>query len=341
MSVSLRKLSEQVMVITGASSGIGLTTAKMAAKRGARVVLASRDEEGLRRAVEEIRAAGGEAAFVVADVGDLAAVQGIADTAVREFGGFDTWVNNAGVSVYGKILEVPVEDARRVFETNYWGVVNGSIVAVPHLQERGGALINVGSVLSDRAVPLQGHYSASKHAVKGFTDALRMELEKDGVPVAVTLIKPSAIDTPYPEHARNYMESEPQTPPPVYSPEEVARTILECAERPKREVTVGGGGRVLSAMGHLAPRLMDRSMEATMFSAQKTDRPRRPGRTDALYRPEPGSGRERGGYPGHVMRSSLYTRAALHPGRTLLGLSVLGLTLAVAVGSSLGRSPEA
>lgn len=340
MAVQLKKLSEQVLVITGASSGIGLTTAKMAAERGARVVLAARDEDGLRRAVEEIRAEGGKAAYVVADVADLEAMHEIENTAVAEFGGFDTWVNNAGVSVYGRITEVPVEDARQLFDTNYWGVVNGSLTAVRHLRKAGGALINIGSIVSDRAVPLQGHYSASKHAVKGFTEALRMELEEEDAPISVTLIKPAAIDTPFPEHARNYMEAEPKVPAPVYAPEEVARAILECAEHPKRDVTVGGGGRAMAAMGNMAPRLTDKYMEATMFEQQKTDRPTRPGRTDSLYRPEHGSGRERGDYPGHVMRSSVYTRAMLNPRLTLLGLCFAGLALAMAKSSSGSRNPK-
>jgi NAD(P)-dependent dehydrogenase (short-subunit alcohol dehydrogenase family) len=327
--MQLKKLSDQVLVITGASSGIGLATAKMAAERGARVVLAARDEEGLRRAVDEINGAGGQAVHVVADVADPQAVQEIADTAIRSYGGFDTWVNNAGISIYGRALEVPIEDARRLFDTNYWGVVNGCTVAVPHLRQRGGVLINTGSIVSDVSVPLQGHYSASKHAVEGYTDALRMELEEEGAPVAVTLVKPSGIDTPFPEHARNYMEKEPKLPAPVYAPEEVARTILACAEKPVRDVVVGGGGRMMTAMGKMSPRMNDRYMEATMFNAQKRDEMARWDRRDALYGPMPGSGRERGNYPGHVMGSSLYTRAALNPGMVLAFAALVGVALAL------------
>ena len=330
MAVSLKNLSDQVLVITGASSGIGLTTAKMAAKKGAKVVLASRDEEALRKAVDEIRAEGGVAVHVVADVANLEDMHRVAHTAEREFGGFDTWVNNAGISIYGRILEVPVEDARRLFETNYWGVVNGSLVAAPHLRKRGGALINLGSIVSDLAVPLQGHYSASKHAVKGFTDALRMELEEEGAPVSVTLVKPAAIDTPFPEHARSYLDEEPKLPPPVYAPDEVAHAILTCAEKPVRDVVVGGGGRMMTAMGTTAPRLTDRYMEAAMFEQQRSDELAALDRPDALWGPMRGSGRERGGHEGHVMRMSAYTRAALNPGMAIVILSMLGLTLALA-----------
>jgi short-subunit dehydrogenase len=333
MAAQLKNLSEQVLVITGASSGIGLTTAKMAAERGARVVLAARDEESLRRAVEEIRDRGGEAVHVVADVADPQEVQKIADTAIQSFGGFDTWVNNAGAAIYGRSLEVPTDEAHRLFETNYWGVVNGCQVAVQHLRQKGGVLINVGSIVSERAVPLQSHYVASKHAVKGFTDVLRMELEEEGAPVAVTLIQPAAINTPFPEHAKNYLEVEPKLPAPVYAPEEVAHGILVCAEKPRRDLIIGGGGRMMTALEHLSPRLADRYMEATMFAAQKTDRPARPDRPDALYRPMPGSGREHGDYPGHVMRTSAYTRSALHPG-ALAVLALVGMWAALSMRQS-------
>jgi short-subunit dehydrogenase len=167
MSVQLKGLAEQVMVITGASSGIGLVTARMAAQRGARLVLAARSEDALRRLADEIQAEGGEAVTVVADVGREEDVRRIGEAAVEYFGGFDTWVNNAGVSIYGRVLEVSTEDHRKLFETNYWGVVHGSYVAAEHLRTRGGAIITVGSSLSDRAIPLQGTYCASKHAVKG------------------------------------------------------------------------------------------------------------------------------------------------------------------------------
>jgi NAD(P)-dependent dehydrogenase (short-subunit alcohol dehydrogenase family) len=226
MTIKLKKLADQVVVITGASSGIGLATARLTAKRGARVVLNARNEEALQQVADGINAQGGQAIYVVGDVGQLEAVQKIADEAIHHFGGFDTWVNNAGVSIYGPVLDQSLEDQRRLFETNYWGTVHGSMVACAHLRSRGGALITVGSVLSDVAIPIQGTYCASKHAVKGYTDALRLELEEEGAPISVTLIKPSAIDTPYTRHAKNLMPVEPQNPPPVYAPDLVAEAIL-------------------------------------------------------------------------------------------------------------------
>jgi len=328
MGQKLKPLNEQVIVITGASSGIGLATTKLAARRGAQVVLVSRDQEDLTRAVREIQERGGRAVHFVADVADQAAMQRVARDVVVQFGRLDTWINNAGVTVYGLIEEVPIEDVRRLFETNYWGVVNGSLAALPHLRSGGGALINLGSALSDTGYPLQGHYTASKHAVKGFTDSLRLEVEKSGAPVCITLIQPAAIDTPYPQHAKNHLGFEAKHMPPVYAPEVVAKAILHCAEKPERNVLVGGSGKVFSTSEKFAPRLFDRMKEATSFHGQLTDRPARSG--DTLFHPRPDDGRVRGGHPGHVMKTSAYTEARLHRGRALLGLAVLGAGLFVA-----------
>lgn len=329
MNYRLRKLEDQVIVITGASSGIGLVTARLAAKRGARVVLNARNQEALRSLSDEINTAGGEACFVVGDVGQLSDMQRVANEAIRRFGGFDTWVNNAGVSIYGPVLEQPLADHRRLFETNYWGVVHGSMVACKHLRGRGGALINVGSVVCDVAIPIQGTYSATKHAVKGYTDALRMELEEEGAPISVTLIKPGAIDTPYTRHAKVLLPVEPQNPPPVYAPDTVAEAILHCAENPERDLYVGGGAKVLAAAGQHVPRLTDMFMEATMFDLQKSDRPKAKDRRDSLYAPLD-DGEERGDYAGHVAESSVYTKASLHP--LIAGSLIAGLGLAAFAG---------
>jgi NAD(P)-dependent dehydrogenase (short-subunit alcohol dehydrogenase family) len=194
--------------------------------------------------------------------------------------------------------------------------VYGCRTAVKHLKSRSGVIINIGSVVSDRAIPLQGIYSASKHAVKGYTDALRMELEKENAPVAVTLVKPTSIATPYIDHARSYMAEKPTLPPPAYHPEAVAEAILRCAERPVRDVVVGGAGHMLSTMGRLAPRLTDKYMEATAFDQQKGNERSGP-RAGSLY--EPGrDGAEQGSYEGHVLQSSAYTRARLSPLRLAL-----------------------
>lgn len=259
MKLKLKKIHDQVLVITGASSGIGLVTARKAAAAGARVVLASRNEHDLVTVVEEIRQAGGRAVHEIADVSSQREVEWIAQTALREFGRIDTWVNNAGVTMYGKIMETPLEDMRRLFDVLYWGVVHGSRSAVPHLRREGGALINIASVLAERSVPLQGTCSAAKHAVKAFTDTLRMELEAEGAPISVTLIKPASIDTPLFDKARSLLGVEPQPLPSVYAPEIVARTILDCAQKPVRDVEIGGFAKAMTVLEAMAPRLTDRS----------------------------------------------------------------------------------
>ncbi len=226
------------------------------------------------------------------------------------------------------MLDQSLEDQRRLFDTNYWGVVNGSLVAVEHLATFGGTLINVGSVLSETGYPLQGHYAASKHAVKGFTDSLRIELEKNDFPVIVTLIQPAAIDTPYPEHARNYLPSDPKHEPPVYKPEVVADAILACAEKPHRNLRVGGSAKVYTSIEKVAPGLADKQKMAA-FEAQLSDRPAHI--DGALYGPVSGDLAVRGNYPGRVRGRSLYTKAALHPYAALAGMAAIGVGLAVAL----------
>ena len=333
----LKRLKDQVVVITGASSGIGLSTARMAAKRGARVVLAARNDADLQQVTEEISANGGRAVWVAADVARAEDVDRIAETALREFGGIDTWVNNAGLSIYGKLTEIPMEDKRRLFDINFWGVVNGCRTAVRFMKHRGGALINLGSEVSDRAIPLQGIYSASKHAVKGYTDALRMELEHDGVPISVTLVKPSAINTPYPEHARSYLEDGvPALPPPTYEPEVVANAILKCAEKPVRDIVVGGAGRAQILMGTVAPRLTDKLMEGPMWNQQKRYDMQH-ARAGNLEFPQR-DGRAQGAAQGHVMKSSAYTTAVLSDVTRLL--PVIAGAIAVAAGYRKWRAQE-
>ena len=328
MPVKQKQVKDQVIVITGASSGIGLATAKEAAARGARVVLNSRDPVDLAKAVQEIREDGGEATMHIGDVADRSAMEGLADTAIAAYRRIDTWINNAGVSIYGEISEVRIEDARRLFDTNYWGVVNGSLVAVEHLATFGGTLINVGSVLSETGYPLQGHYAASKHAVKGFTDSLRLELEKKDAPIIVTLIQPAAIDTPYPEHAKNYLSVDPKHEAPVYKPEIVADAILACAEKPHRNLRVGGSAKMYTAMEKVAPGLADKQ-KMSSFKSQLTDR--LPHRDDALYDPISGDMAVHGNYPGRVRGRSLYTKAALHPVATLASFAAIGVGIAVAL----------
>jgi short-subunit dehydrogenase len=313
MAVNLRKIDEQVMVITGATSGIGLTTARKAAQQGARLVLAARSSDALDQLASELRRQGTQVATVAADVGVQGDVERIGQAAMERFGRIDTWVNNAGVSIFGRIEDVPVQDQHRVMQTNFWGVVYGSLEAIKRMKTRGGgALINLGSEVSEVAAPLQGIYSASKHAVKGFTDALRLELEKEGAPVAVTLIRPAAIDTMFVVHAKNYMDKEPTLPPPVYAPELVADAILYSAQHQKRDVFVGGKSKAVSLGSVTMPRALDRFMQALMFKQQQTDMPSAAGRRDALYAPDPTHElRERQGMPRRVHEHAPYTALSL------------------------------
>ena len=264
-----KRLRDQVMVVTGATSGIGLATVRAAAKRQVRLVLAARNGDELGRLRRELETYSPGVAYVATDVSKRGDIEALAAMAQTSFGGFDTWVNNAGQSIFGRLDEVSDEDNERLFQVNFWGTVYGSLVAVEHLRERGGTLINVGSVAGDFAIPMQGMYSASKHAIRGFTDALRMELEADRVPVNVTLIKPASIDSPLPGRSRNYMANEPTLPPPAYTPHEVALAILSAATEIRRDVYVGGAGKVLSVMAQASPHLFDAFAGPAMIASSK------------------------------------------------------------------------
>jgi short-subunit dehydrogenase len=322
MTIKLKKLDEQVIVLTGATSGIGLATARMAAEQGAKLVLAAREADALDTLAHEMRQRGAEVATVAADVGDPADVARIGRTAVERFGRVDTWINNAGISVYGTNEQVSLEDMQRVMQTNFWGTVHGSLEAVRLLKAHGGgAIINIGSEVSDRSLPLQGTYAASKHAVKGFTESLRMELDKDKAPISLTLVKPSAIDTPFPVHAKNYMEHEPTLPSPLYAPELAARVILHAAEVPERDLFVGGHAKFTSVAGKLMPRAIDRFMRATMFKQQQSETPSSPSRRDALHSPDPGQELHQNAHlKPHVVERNLYTSFAMRstPAKTVL-----------------------
>jgi short-subunit dehydrogenase len=322
MAVTLKPISKQNIVVTGASSGIGLATAHRAAEAGAKVVLAARSEAPLREAVARIEAKGGEAIHVVADVARRGDVERVAQAAIERFGGFDTWVNNAGVGIWGRIDEVTEADKRQLFDINFWGMAHGSEIALKHLRKRGGALINVGSVASDYAIPVQGIYSASKQAVKGYTDALRMEIEAEGAAVSVTLVKPASIGTPMPQHVKNYTDAKPKSPPPVYRPEDVADAILRAAAHPTRDVVVGSAGRTMIGLNRIAPRLMDWIGRTFLTRVQMGKQP--PSQGDNLHQGF-AEGDVYGDHQGSAIRPSMTTRLAAHP---RLALAVAGATAA-------------
>lgn len=323
----LKPVDEQVMLITGATSGIGLVTARMAAERGARVMLVARDGDALARIVREIEAAGGKADFAIADVGDLRDVQRAATKAVERFGRIDTWVNVAGVAIYGKLLDTPMDEHEQLLRTNYIGTVHGCLTAVEYLQREGGALISIGSIVSDIPTPGMGAYAASKHAVKGYVDSLRIEIEGDRLPISVTLIKPSGIDTPVGDHAANHLDGAPLVPPPVYAPELVAEAILDAAQHPRRDVTVGGMGRLQVLAAQHFPAALDRLGPKLLPFLRDPDTPRTAANNLAAPRD---NGRERSRRQ-QGRRVSLYETAGRHRFATAttigagLGLATLAL----------------
>lgn len=329
-----KKLGDQVIVITGASSGIGLATAKMAARRGAKVVLSSFDEEALKRVTEKIQSDGGDASYFTADVSKEEEAKALARAAVDKYGRIDTWINNAGIHSFGKIEDVALKDANRIFDVNFWGIVHGSRAAIPYLRKSKGSLINIGSVLSSHAVPLQGYYCASKHAVKGYTNSLRMELEAKKIPVAISLVKPSAIHTPISLHSKNILDQKVQLPPPHYAPEVAAKGILSCAEVPRRELVIGGAGKLGIIGEKFGPFFADTFMKMFLYKAQRAEG--RPRRQTNLYEPLETLPRTRGKEKRFVMESSLYTWMETHPWTVAIG-SFATAALATAV---MGKRKE-
>jgi short-subunit dehydrogenase len=320
----LKPLNKQTIVVTGATSGIGLAVARRAARAGACVFLIARGEKDLAALCEELQATGARVAWSVADVADPDALAEAADKCRRLFGGFDTWINNAGVSIFGPIRETTLEDQRRLFETNYWGVVNGSILAAERLRERpwGGAIINVGSILSDAPMPVQGVYSASKHAVKGFTNALRMELMRDGAPVSLSLVKPAVLDTPYSRHARNLTGYAVHNPQPVYSTRVAADTVLYCATHPIREITVGGGGRLIASLYNALPGVAEPLLARFAPSLMRDRGSAWTPDDDGLYDPSEDGLDEEVHYP-MVRQFSALAEVRKHPGIAAGAVAVL------------------
>ncbi|GAA0450957.1 SDR family oxidoreductase [Sphingomonas molluscorum] len=328
MAVKLKPLSEQVMVILGASSGIGRETARRAAAAGATLVVAARGQAGLASLVEEITQAGGKAVAVVCDVTDEAQVRQLARDAVARFGRIDSWVNVAGVSVYAGFEDTTPEEFRRILEVNFMGYVHGAQAALPYLREQGGALIVISSVESIVSLPLHSAYAASKHAIEGAFDALRRELMAEGAPVSVTSIKPATINTPFFTNSRSKLDVVPKGPPPFYDPGVVADCVLYAAEHPVRDLFAGGAGRSMALNQVTAPGVMDALLAKFGIPGSRTQRPAPAGQPGNLYAPD-GDDRARGDFTDRT-HPSLYTWLALRPlARTLaLGALVTGAVVA-------------
>ena len=335
--IALKKLSRQTIVLTGGTSGIGLVTARMLAKRGAKLFLIARNENALRSLRDEIRAGGGQAEYAVADVADKSALDAAAARAIEVFGGFDTWINDAGAFIYGRLDTVTLEDQRRLFDVTYWGTVHGSLIAAERLKRTGGAIINVGSVLGEIAIPYQGAYCASKFALKGFTEAFRREVEAERQPISITLIKPAAINTPFTDHARNRMDSPgTRNPPPAYDPHLVATAIAHACEKPVRDLTIGGAGGISMVLANrIAPRVMDWLSARVGHASMTTQDVGDPAQRDNLYEPREDLSENSSLHP-MTRKTSLALTAQLHPGAAL---ATMACAVALFV-AARRRSPE-
>jgi len=248
----------RVVVITGASSGIGRSTAALFGKHGWRVGLLARSAGNLEAARKDVVAAGGTAAVAVADVADSAALEAAAAHIEGELGPIDVWINNAGVSVYGRFMDIAEDEFRRLTETNYFGTVNGTRVALRRMLPRNrGTIVQILSAISYRGIPLQSPYSGSKYALRGFTEAVRAELAHDNSAVHVTMVHPPAVNTPFYNHAVSHMPKPVRPPPPVYQPEIVADAIYLAATTRRREVKVTGSTLAFAIGNKLTPSLLD------------------------------------------------------------------------------------
>jgi NAD(P)-dependent dehydrogenase (short-subunit alcohol dehydrogenase family) len=280
---------QQVVVITGASAGVGRATACAFARLGARVGLIARGQEGLEGARRDVEALGGRAVVLAADVADPDQVERAAGIVERELGPIDVWINNAMTSVFSPVQELHPEEVRRVTEVTYLGTVYGTLAALKRMRPRNrGVIVQVGSALAYRAIPLQSAYCAAKHAVQGFTESLRCELLHEKSAVRVQMVHLPALNTPHFSWVRSRLPRSPQPVPPIYQPEVAADAILWAVGHDRREIEVGLP-TILAIQGNkLFAGLMDRYLARTGYDAQQTNRPAEPGRPDNLWNPVPG-----------------------------------------------------
>ncbi|GAA2724058.1 SDR family oxidoreductase [Actinocorallia aurantiaca] len=304
------KVRGKVVVVTGASSGIGRATARAFASAGASVVLTARRAEALEQAVRECEKAGGRALAVPADTTDAQAVQLVARRAAERFGRIDVWVNCAAVGVFGPFGEVPLADIRRVLDVNVMGYVHGARAALPYLRQQGqGVLVNVSSIVGGAAPPYAHAYTMSKFAVRALSGSLRAELALEGArKIRVCTVMPATIDTPFFQHSADYTGRRVVAMPPVYTPERVARAIVNLVRVPRREVVVGPLGRFLVAQSKVLPGLTERMMAVQTDRSQLSRTEPQQDTPGTLYDPEPGTGSVGGGWGGR--RRTAVRRAA-------------------------------
>lgn len=327
---ALKPVDEQVVVVFGASSGIGRETAIRFAQQGASVVVAARGEEALKTLTHSIENFGGTAIYVVADAANFNSVKAVADRAVDEFGRLDTWVHCAGISLYARFEDTHPDEFKRIIDINLTGQAYGAMAALPHLKREGrGALIHVSSVEAKRAFPLQSAYSSSKHGMIGFLDALRMELMEAKIPISVTNVMPSGINTPLFNHARTKLGVKPMPVPPIYQPSAVADVILHAAQHPTRDIYAGGAGRMIAAFQKLSPTLVDKISIKSAFKAQMTSEPKGVDAPDNLFEPLQSHGRVGGDFFAQAKAKSLNNWLETHPSanRVLKGALIGGLAM--------------
>jgi NAD(P)-dependent dehydrogenase (short-subunit alcohol dehydrogenase family) len=305
--MQLKPIAQQVVVVCGASSGIGRETARQFAARGAKVVVAARSQAGLDSLVDEIHAQGGEALAVITDVTKFDQVKTLAEKAVEAYGRIDSWVHLAAVSIYATFEQTRPEEFKQVIDVNLTGQAYGAMAALPFIKRTGGgALIHVSSVEARRALPFQSAYAASKHGVEGMLEALRMELKHEGLPISVTNIMPASINTPFFNKARTRLGVKPQGVPPFYEPEIVARAICYAAEHPTRDLIVGGVGKLVELGQRISPRLMDYLLSLTSFKMQRSQEPKPADAPNNMFKPIKGYNQVEGDFKNQALQHSTY-----------------------------------
>jgi NAD(P)-dependent dehydrogenase (short-subunit alcohol dehydrogenase family) len=325
----------EVVVITGASAGVGRATVRAFARRGARLGLLARGRDGLQAAAAEVEQLGGSALVLPVDVASAGQVEDAAARVEEAFGPIDVWVNNAMLSVFSPVREMKAEEYRRVTEVTYLGVVHGTLAALRRMLPRDrGAIVQVGSALAYRGIPLQSAYCAAKHAIQGFMDSLRCELIHDGSRVQVSCVHMPALNTPQFGWVKSRLPNKAQPVPPIFQPEVAAEAIVWAAHHERRELWVGFP-TVKAILGdRIAPGLLDRYLAQNGYDAQQTDEPETPDRPHNLWEPLPGDPGAHGTFGDRAQGHSLQAWAARNRG--WLAAAAAGIAAALLLAGRTG-----